>query len=101
VCLIEVTDNGVGFKDLNFTEAVTCFSSAREVDTSVDAEQNVKFGRYGCGLSASLVYSARSTGGEMRVTSKQKASPLMRIANVKFDTCSGQGTHASRVCLVL
>lgn len=90
VCILDITDNGVGFPNLDFISALTCLSSNRSISDTVASR--ISFGRYGCGLSASLIYSLKSTGHNMSIISKQFNSETVRIAEVSLDQNTGQGT---------
>lgn len=91
VCILDITDNGVGFPNLDFTSALTCLSSTRQSSDTIKATSS--FGRFGCGLSASLIYSMKSTGHTMRIISKQATSETIRIAEVSLDPSTGHGSH--------
>ena len=90
LCLLDITDNGVGFPNLDFMAALTCLSSNRLTSETMQATSS--FGRFGCGLSASLIYSMQSTGSTMRIISKQASSEIIRMAEVSLDPSTGQGT---------
>lgn len=88
LCVLDVIDNGIGFPHLDFISALSCLSSTRQASHTVG---DTSFGRFGCGLSASLIYSLQSTGQTMRIISKQSQAIDIRIAEVSLDPKSGQG----------
>ncbi|CAM9154151.1 unnamed protein product, partial [Choristocarpus tenellus] len=87
---LQVVDNGVGLTDIKGSLAL--FSSTKSGHRLSKNADTVQAGKYGLGLTLSLLYSQVHFGGVIKVTSAAEHSAHWTLMRCRINTCTGEPT---------